>query len=143
MYVVSGTLRETPQQTHRWNNVTLHRQQLDHLQTELAVACPGVPTTTDRFWLGLPVFHLPIFGGWKEYVVLSPSTAEQAWHVGWIAGDTAGLSQITVRGPVRMLRGPGAVTFFGVTPAGVQTPIQMIATGRIGDQGPYAASPLL
>ena len=146
MYIVAGTFSESPQRTHFWNNTKLGLRQVEHLKNEMMVACKGAGTTGVRFWLGIPLFHLPIFGGWKNYVVLqSCDMVGRKWHVGWIAGDVAGVSRIELRGPgglVRMLIGPGDVSFFGVN-EGEQIPIRLVARGRLGDGGRYRRVPLL
>lgn len=144
MYIASGTFREAPQRTHRWNNTKLDPQEVKHLRDEMKVFCDGVSSEAQaRFVFGIPVFHIPIVGGWKEYVVLQPSDVNEKWHVGWIPPDEPGVSRLTVCGPARVLLGPGAVSFFGVDTEGNQIPIHEIARGRIGDNGPYANVPLL
>lgn len=142
MYVISGTLRETPQRTHRWNNTKLRPRQRVNLQTTMAVFCKGRKENVERFWFCIPRFHLPLFGGWKEYVVLQPNSVE-AWHVGWIGDDVAGVSRIKIQGPVRLLVGPKDVSFFGVNTEGVQIQLYEVARGRIGNRGEYAKIPLL
>ncbi len=108
----------------------------------MKVRCSGVSTV--RRWLfGFPIFHVPIFGGWRDYVVLSPYSVNQEWHVGWIASDVCGISRIKLSGPVRMLLGPGDVEFFGIDMEGCQIPICKIGQGKIGDGGKYKRTPLL
>ena len=143
MYVISGTLREIPQRTHRWNNTKLKPSEIRHFEDRWKVFCQGVETSGTRSWFWIPLFHIPILGGWKDYVVLQPSDSNQEWHVGWIASDTAGVSRIKLHGPVRMLLGPGDASFFGVDVRGTQLPISEIARGHIGDNGPHKQVPLL
>ena len=63
--------------------------------------------------------------------------------MGWIAGDVVGVSRIKLRGPVRVLLGPGDGLFFGVTAKRVQVPIYLIGTGRIGKHNLHEQIPLL
>jgi hypothetical protein len=88
--------------------------------------------------------HVTIFGGWKPYVVIRPKNIEEKWHVGWRAGNVHGVSRIVLRGPVRMLIGPGDVWFFGVREmSDQQIEIMKIGTGEIGDHGPHSQTILL
>ena len=65
--------------------------------------------------------------------------------MGWTADDgVIGVTRITLNGSVRMLRGPGDVSFFGVdAKTGVQIKIEKIGEGRIGEDGPFTWVPLL
>ncbi len=143
MYAVSGTWRETPQQTHRWNNTKLKPDQVKHLAAAKMVSSYGKEAREMRSWFDLPLFHLPICGGWKDYTVLQPDCDIDRWHVGWIAKDVIGVSRIQIQGPVRLLTGSGPVSFFGVNLDGDQIKLEEIATGRVGSHGPYAKVPLL
>lgn len=147
MYFVSGTLSETPQRTHKWNNKKLTSDEVAQLASisQFNVFVDGLTDERARFFGKLPIFHLPICGGWKNYMVFKPcGKAHTGWHIGWIAEDASGVTKIKLNGPVRMLLGPDEVTFFGVdTKTGEQIPIQTVGTGRIGDEGPFADLPLL
>jgi hypothetical protein len=109
------------------------------------VHCEGTVQALPRRRLNLPIFHMPIFGGWREYVVIQPSNSVQhdGWHVGWIAKDVVGVSQITLNGPVRLLLGPNAVSFFGVDARGNQIPIIKVGTGRVRIPCTHSQIPLL
>jgi hypothetical protein len=140
MYLVAGTL-ESPQKTHRWNNIKLKPEEVAHLNSEMMVHAAGITTPVKSRGL---LFHIPILGGWNEYIVIEPELKIQSWHIGWIAKDTAGISQIPINGPVRMLLGPGEAKFFGVNKEDKkQIPIKKISGGKIGDGGPYKNIPLL
>lgn len=140
MYLFSGTV-EAPQKTHRWNNVHLKRGDIKHLDSNEMVRCKGKNKALCRI---NPIFHLPILGGWRDYVVLEPVESIENWHVGWVAGETIGVSRIRLSGPVRLLLGSEDVTFFGVDAKdNFQIPIKKIGCGRIGHGGQYAKVPLL
>ena len=153
MYALSGVwlsgtweaAKEKPQRTHRWNNTGLSSDDVVDLDRGKMVHCEGIPNAMRRI---NPIFHLPILGGWRDYVVLEPEygwNRQLKWHVGWIAEDgVSGVSRIPIVGPVRMTRGPGAVSFFGVLVGqGTQIVIRRIGTGRIGEGGQWARVPLL
>lgn len=142
MYLVSGTLSESPQKTHKWNNKKLTHADVRHLSFLQMVQSVGVPAS--QRWFGkIPLFHMPIFGGWKRYVLLSPIAERNiVWHVGWIAGDVIGVSRISCTGPVRVLIGPSVVAHFGLDTDGRQVPVVKIGEGSIGDGSPFGRFPL-
>lgn len=99
---------------------------------------------SERFWRRIPIFHIPIFGGWRDYVVLKPHPLNQDWHVGWISGDVTGVTRITLHGPVRMLLGQEGTSFFGVSAdSGEQIELRRGVFGKIGSGGRYVKLPLL
>lgn len=145
MYLVSGTLSEKPQRTHRWNNVKLSRAEVALLDRSLMVHVGVATCPHARFWWKIPIFHMPIFGGWRNFMVFVPcSDSHKDWHIGWIAKDVCGATRINLRGPVRMLLGPGDVSFFGIDAvSGEQIPIQLLGRGSIWDEGPFSDFTLL
>ena len=144
MYVVQGNLFESPQRTHFWNNLKLRKFSdmvaISRYCTMLNF--PGDPSASDR-WLGLvPLFHLPIFGGWKKYVVLEPAIAQATWFVGWNSRDVFGISRVPLTGPVRLLIGKDAVAFFAFNTAGEPVELRQIGEGVLGQPGPFSKIPL-
>ncbi len=140
MYLISGTL-ESPQKTHFWNNKKLNRENIESLDQEKMVQSEGIADAVKK---GIVLFHIPIFGGWKDYIVLEPEEKNIPWHVGWITKDYAGITQIIITGPVRMLLGRDDVSFFGIrTDTNTQIHIRKIGEGKIGDGGIYKKVPLL
>ena len=144
MYLMAGPLNEVPQRTHRWNNTKLSAEIIKDLSDSYVIYCKGDDRAVGRNGLLDLRFHLPIIGGWKQYVVLCPFDANQDWYIGWRSTIDAGVSRIKLRGPVRMLLGPGDVTFFGLN-AETSEQINIKETGRgcVGDKGPYSQIPLL
>ena len=72
MYVLQGTFKEMPQQTHRWNNLKFPLTELAYLRSEAMVTVSGDSTAVRRWWGPLPIFHIPLLGGWSKFVVLEP-----------------------------------------------------------------------
>lgn len=141
MYLVSGTFREKPQQTHRWNNRKLSPSEVNALDPSAMVYCRGLDGTLVSHY-GVR-FHIPIFGGWKNYVVIRPTDAQE-WYIGWSTGDARGVSCIKLLGPVRMLLGPKEVCFFGISAVDYQQiTIQKVGSGKVGCGGSFAKIPLL
>lgn len=142
MYVISGTLKETPQRGHRWNNKRLSQSDVKNLDISIMVHCKGMDRAMRSRWLFL--FHIPILGGWRNYVVLETKNDMIDWHVGYIADDMVGVSRIRLSGRVRMLIGSGDVSFFGIDANSFeQLSIREIGRGRIGEGGSFAREILL
>ncbi len=140
MYLVSGSI-ETPQRTHFWNNIQLNKSQIENFDPGKMVQYGA---TADAVKKGMVLFHIPIFGGWKDYVVIEPENFNGSWHVGWVTEGYAGISQIEIKGHVRMLLGDNDVSFFGMSSLdNTQIKIQKISEGKIGDGGQYKKVPLL
>ncbi len=134
---------EEPQQTHFWNNQKLETFPTTWVSYLLQV--PGDSTAASRWLFGfIPVFHIPIFGGWKRYVVIEPLDYVGTWHPGWVAVDVVGCSRVSVRGSVRLLQCPDLTDFFGVAvDDGQPILLKIVGYGVIGDGGPYCQLPLL
>lgn len=145
MYLCAGTLREKPQQTHFWNNKRrFTREEIRKLRNDWMVSQEGIP---DAIKKGLCRFHIPVLGGWRNYVVIKPTllTENCVWYPGWQWSESgAGCTRIECRGPVRLLVGPNDIKFFGLTPAGEVYPVECIGSGRIGQAPPeHSSIPLL
>ena len=146
MYLLAGTLRESPQRTHRWNNKRLSAEERALLDQALLYVLKGDPSMPRRILLGfIPFFHMPILGGHREYVVFMPcDTAVHKWHIGWDLPEVCGVSRFAFRGPQRVLGVPHDVKFFGIdAQTGKQIQLQLIGKGSVGNHDPYAHVPLL
>jgi len=143
MYLLQMNFTEVPQRTHRWNNTKLPASAISHFDASEIVTVTGDADAKRRWWGILPIFHMPILGGWDEFVVLKPVQENIFWHVGWLPIDTIGVSQIPLKGNVRVLVGPRQVQFFGVDQHGSQIPIEVVARGVIGKAGSYGHTVLL
>ena len=147
MYVLQGTIFETPQLTHKWNNHPFPRAVRERLDFSSMVELQPLHAVRRRkhFWDFL--FHAPIFGGWREYAVLTPKKNDpgqpEPWRIGWMTGDTQAISQIVLTGPVRVLYGDFNTQFFAVDTTGQQLPLEQIDTGRIAAGGQYRHVTLL
>lgn len=141
MVCLSGAPNEAPQRTHRWNNRRLTEKDTDFLEPAHMMTFDGIQRQIKR---GRVRFHLPIFGGWRQYVVLEPVGGKRDWHVGWVTGGVRGVSQIRLNGPVRLLRGPEPISFFGICAHNYfQIGICWVWSGVIGEGGFYSRVPLL
>jgi hypothetical protein len=144
MYLVAGTIWEAPQGTHFWNNQKIGSdvtQQLDY--GDMVINCDSDTSIHKRRFLHIPIFHIPILGGWRDYLVIEPSESQSKWYIGWV-GDESGISRIPITGNfVRVLVGSQDAIFFGINERGEQ--IKLFPTpmrGRIGEGGSFADVPL-
>jgi len=145
MRLISGAPFETPQSTRFWNNRKLTRESSEKIPRSMKLLCYGIPEEKKR-WLGFtPIFHIPILGGWKNFVVLKPrGSYNKEWHVGWITEDNVfGISLVPITGGVRLLLGPGDVKFFAIGAEGRLMELKEVGRGKIGDNGPYCQTLLL
>jgi hypothetical protein len=143
MYLLQMNIREVPQRTHFWNNTKYPNDAVRHLDADAIISIPGDAIASRRWFGPLPIFHMPIIGGWKKFVVLEPTVPQDQWYIGWIAGDTLGVSHITLRAEVRVLQGPGAAQFFGQNEHGEQIQLRQVGVGEVGRAGEFSHVPLL
>jgi hypothetical protein len=143
MYILQGNLRESPQQTHFWNNSKLSTDDIKDFTSTSVVTEVGDPKAFPRWFGPIPIFHMPIFGGWKTFTVLEPVRKDVGlWYVGWVASDVAGLSQIPLKSSVRLLTSPGSAHFFGIDTDGEHIELRIVGHGRIGKAGMFSQVPL-
>lgn len=137
---LNNTPGESPNLTHRWNNLKLDQAEIAKLDQAIMVTCKGDPMA--RRLNGL-LRHMPIIG-WQQYAVVQPLYhPEIEWYPGWHAPDVTGLSRLRQRGPVKLLRGPDDVRFTGFDLSGRQLPVEIVGYGRLGYGNQYAKLPLL
>lgn len=140
MHLLMDTLKESPQCTHLWNNKKLSEEDLQCFNEKLMVYAEKVPDSMKSHYVFF--FHMPIFGGWCNYIVIEPLQNSE-WHVGWKTELAKGVSRIKLSGPVKVLRGPTDSLFFGVDTNGDQIPIREIGRGVIGEANDFSKIKLL
>lgn len=143
MWFLSGFTRDSIQRTHVWN-ITKFTQEIED---GIGLQIKGREKSKVR-QNNLGIFHMPIFGGWKFYIILERvDDAAQPWHIGWEykrrplwEGTSRRItmrevSVIPLKGKVKVLSGPGQrrVTFFGVDKNGEQIRLKQAGEGVNGD----------
>lgn len=133
----------TPQKTRFWNNKTIPEGSFI-LDSKLVMFIDGNKNeTARRKWKIIPISHMPRFGGWTDYAVLSPRDKDiRVWFVGWKTDDAFGLSLIPIQNQVRVLVGPNDVQFFGVDFNGEQINLDLDGRGKIGELNEFSSIPL-
>ena len=140
MFVLGGFKKDSVQETHPWH--CFRGFSPDDIDQSLAVPHQGTDNSTfKRHFLFL--FHAPILGGWKNYVVLQPKQPTTPFYIGWVTyhKDTKapldiGINKLPiVDRAVRLLSGPPhyAGYFFAIDDKGRQIALEKVATGRLGD----------
>lgn len=145
MYLLQGNLSDQPQRTHYWNYTCIPEiELLPRLESEKLLKLPGDDSASRRWFWGLPLLHMPIFGGWRQYYVLEPEDdSVDGWFIGWVIGKYSGVSHVSLRGPVRMLKDNRPVSFFAFKSEGNQIRIRLIGEGSLGESREYGKLPLL
>lgn len=137
MYLISGTFKEKPQQTHKWNIQKLSKEEAGQLDESLKIKVKGVPSFIGKHW-GI-LFHFPIFGGWRHYTVLQPENPEGGYYVGW----GTEVSKILLFEAVRLLNGPEGAYFHAFNKSGEQIKLVRIGEGKVGNNSYFSKLPLL
>lgn len=143
MYLLQGNLNEVPQRTHRWNNMHLAAIDVQNFDADLVINAPADTSSVRRWFCPIPIFHMPILGGWKKFVVIEPVENIRDWHIGWLVSDAFGLSKIPIEKSARLGIGPAPAQYFGVDSEGNQIAIKFVGEGEIGRAGEFAKIPLL
>jgi len=144
--LISGAPKESPQVTNFWNNRPLTETEFYQIKDDFLTERQYDPKAIKRKYRGDLRFHIPILGGWKRYVVVTPRKGyviEGYWHIGWDERKSGGLSLVRIKGrQVRVLLGPNETAFFGLNRDGTQIPVEIIGSGQIGDGSMFSQLPL-
>lgn len=138
MRLMSSAPGEIAQQTHVWNLRAITPDELAGLADDLMLTVIGSHTGPIKTYRG-GLFHLPVLGGWKDYVVIEPDAYVGEWRIGFLRDDeyekSSYISLIPLRGPVRMLKAPEGISvrFVGVDAQGAQIRLRRVDEGRVGD----------
>lgn len=143
MWLLGGFTKDSIQRTHFWNIAKFPNEIEEGIG--LQVAGKEKSVIRQNNW---GVFHMPIFGGWKHYIILERADGStEPWNIGWEYKKRVGskestqrkimreVSVIPLEKQVKVLSGPGhkRVTFFGINLEGEQIKLKQVATGVNGD----------
>lgn len=138
MFVLGGLRKDSLQETHPWH---LWRHLTpETVDTSKAVRHIGTDKSFDHHFAFL--FHAPIFGGWKKYIVLQPKGYDGPFRIGWVTYKNNKLSEIAVHkliiknSKIRVLSGTPNFSgyFFALTIKGEQIPLEKVGEGTLGDK---------
>lgn len=147
MRLISIAPLERPQESHAWHAQKFSADDIASIAIEKCIVVEGDDSSPIKSGFG-PLFHMPLFGGWKNYIVLEVDAGIDTWHVGWIVRDAktkdivrAELQKLPLHEQrVRMLIGPSGreTTFCAFNIQGKQLNISCVGQGRVGDGSEYA-----
>jgi hypothetical protein len=143
MLMLGGFRRDSIQETHFWHNQPIDQSQIDKALSVVIAGDDDRATVTTNRVFPLPMFHVPILGGWRNYAVLEVQSDVPYWHVGWVhiactPGSRLLCTVQRLRIADRQIRvltqSLGFVTeYFAVGPTGEQLPLSVIDRGVLGD----------
>lgn len=132
MVILSGFSGDSIQKTHPWHSLNIDRATITP-NNALKVNGRDISKIKD-VWCGL--FHMPIFGGWKSYVVLKPKKPIKVWFIGWKTKRLCQINIIPLSGMVKMLTSiKGTETlFFGMDKDKNIIELEVVDFGENGDK---------
>lgn len=138
MWVINGF--KTPlMETHPWHPQNIH---CDLIPDDIGKKTIGQDPSRFSFdTLGL--IHMPIFGGWKNYLVLEAEDFDQFWRVGWKVsyldpekGRFCQIHKLKIYGPrIKVLAGNDETEGigFGLNDGHKLIPLKIVEEGVLGD----------
>ena len=137
MFLLGWLRRDAMQETHAWHVWRDFRS--GDINQALSVKYTGSDRTFHRHYVFL--FHVPMLGGWKKYLVVQPHDKKLDYRIGWIVYDKKRLKRVGVqrlivhKQPIRILSGPANYSgyFFAVDVDGKQIKLEKIGEGMLGD----------
>jgi hypothetical protein len=142
MFLLGGCRLDSIQETHRWHSQRIQPSEIDRKLTALVEGNERSRVTANRV-IPFPLFHAPVFGGWRNYTVLQVEADVECWHVGWIhrqypqsARPRSHVQRLPIgTREVRVLTQPiGFLTeYFALDRFGNQLPLRAVAEGVLGD----------
>ena len=143
MFALGGFKQDSIQETHFWHNQAIDRSEIDESLTVLIHGDDNHARIRTNRVFPIPMFHIPILGGWRNYVVLRVGGDVPYWHIGWMHRTCAPGSRllatvqrlrITDRDVKVLTQSVGFVTeFFAFAPSGEQLPVSVVDRGKLGD----------
>ena len=147
MKLISLAPFERPQESHAWHAQKIGQTDIESMNLEKCVQVEGYDSSYIKTGAG-PLFHIPLIGGWKDYIVLQVDMTDKIWHVGWIVRESKSLQVLRseihklplFENKVRLLVGPieRVTTFFATNNNGIQLPLKIIGKGKMGDGSNYS-----
>ena len=138
MFFLSGFHFELPQETHKW-----HMQIANCSIVDESKGIKVIGDDKSRFSNSTPLNHMPIFGGWKNYVILEASGYSNYWNVGWKLKyvdskrpDKCEIHKLRINSPyIKLLKGisDSEKVFFGLNEKGEYVKLKIVGNGVLGD----------
>lgn len=144
MVLLNGFNGDSIQETHPWHGININTDQIPKnkrlmIKKDVTAKYENNDKSLIKRWL----FHAPILGGWREYVVIKNKDFIDGvgWFVGWISDDAnknislGQLHRLKIDVPViKVLRGTKDVEFFAVNEERNVLSIEVSDFGMVGDR---------
>ena len=125
--------------------VWLYSDKISHRWNWLDYSLPAVDVDKGVY-VDSDSFASPHQLGWRECVVLEPTSNQKIWFLAFSSRANSKLIQqrctIELTGPVRALIGPSSVWFIGLTPEGRTIYLDLVRRTRLTDP-PWQRVPLV
>lgn len=127
MYVLQGNLTDSPQETHPWH-VKKHRWKSKGVLIKGDDVNSKFGQSGISKYLGL--YHMPIFGGLKKYIVIENKKFKKYWNVGW--NNEMQILKI-YDSKVKLLPGKESYYIHALSDGSKEVSVKVVDSGRIGD----------
>lgn len=139
MWILSGGKNDSIQESHLW-----HMQAFDPQEVPENIGIEIRGDDTSQFPnKSFGLLHVPLFGGWKKYVVLEAIGFSKYWHIGWkilyknsSQKPLCQMQKLRIYSPyIKVLKGipDGKRIFFGINEKGEFIRLQKIGESELGD----------
>lgn len=137
MWAFAGFKLEFPQETHRWH---MENISCDKVRIKSEVEVMG--NDKSRVGTRAPFIHMPLLGGWRNYVVLKAEGFSDYWFVGWKKKFLDGrkavcqIQKLRIHSPhIKLLKGipDSKKYFFGLDKNGNFIEVKKVGEGVLGD----------
>lgn len=139
MWILSGFKLELPQETHPW-----HMQEIDEMQIPKDKLIEFIGNDNSKFSnKDKPFFHVPVLGGWRDYIVLEAENYGKYWRIGWILKyhnsnqkTDSQIQKLKIKSPyIKLLSGidDSKKYFFAVSENGNFADLKIVGSGTLGD----------
>lgn len=137
MLFLGGFQKDSIQETHPWH--LWRRFKINDIDQNKTLPFTGQGEKLKSHFLFL--FHAPIFGGWKKYIVLQPTNYSGKYRVGWVVYRNGKQKEASIHkllinnSPARLLSGSEKYSgyFFAIDASGRQIELEIAGKGVLGD----------
>ncbi len=138
MWALAGFKMESPQESHKW-----HIQKINNIKITDNKSVAVIGDDKSRFDNKTLLIHIPVLGGWKNYVVLKAENYKNYWFVGWKVKflnenrqDYCEVQKLRIHSQyIKVLKGisDSQKIFFGVDSEGKPIKLKNVGEGTLGD----------
>jgi hypothetical protein len=142
MFFLGRGKSDSLQETHYWHCQKIDEREVDSKLSVIVKGDDNSVIATNRL-LPFPAFHAPLFGGWRNYVILQVQDEVEYWHVGWVhravpegSRPRSHIQRLPIASrEIKVLKQPKEflTEFFALNSSGEQLPLKVVGEGILGD----------